>query len=171
MLHEHRRSGDTPHADHHGGAGRQPQQRQNLAVQRHLGRSRARRQLQRRDRRRQDRQLRLPRLPLRGHRPARHLRSLGLYARGALRASSSGCEHSRCGDKLRGRLESGTQSLPDHRTDRHKPAYGRGAQHVRRVASQRSHPRLREIWAARSVCRWCPSRRATTAASTPCWTP
>ena len=87
---------------------RQSQQRQDLAVQRHFGRPRTCRQLQRGDRRRQARRISLRRIPVRHHRSARHLRPLGLYARRVVRAPPSGERHARRGRQRRSGLESRT---------------------------------------------------------------
>ena len=138
-----RRGGDPQEPHDQRGARGQPEQRQDVALQRHIGRARARGQLQRRDRRRQDGLPLLPGLPLRGDRSAGHLRPFGLHARGALRAAAPGREDSRRGHQLGRGVEHRAQPLPDHRADRHQPAHGRGAQHVRRAGGQRRRARLR----------------------------
>ena len=121
-------AGGGSHHHHH-----EHHRRHDLAFQRHFGRSRTRRQLQRRDGRRQDRAPLLPRLPFRSDRPAGHLRPFGLHARRALRAQPHRREDSRRDYQLGGGVEPRTQPVPDHGADRHKPAHGRGAQHVRRA--------------------------------------
>ena len=121
-----------------------PNSRQDVAVQRRLGRPRARGQLWRRDRRRQDRLPQLPRLPFRGDGPARNLCPDGLHARGTVCPQPYRREDARRGDQHGRGVESGTQPLPDHRTDRHQSADGRGAQHVRRAGAERSEARLRQ---------------------------
>ena len=126
------------------GAGRQPQQRQDVALQCHLGRPRACGQLQWRDGGRQARFPHLPRLPLRGDRPPGNLRPDGLYARRAFRAPPHRREDPRRDHQLGGGLEPRAEPLPDDRADRHQPAHGRGAEHVRRTGAERREARLRQ---------------------------
>ncbi len=144
VLRDAGRSGRTSGPDDLRGAGGQPQQRKDIAVQRHFGRSRACGELQRCDRGSETRTPHLPRIPVRNHRSAGHLCAFGLHARGALRAGPSGRPDARRGDQRRGGVEPRTQPLPDDGTHRHKPAHGRGAQHVRRAEIERRKARLRE---------------------------